>query len=404
MSGLAYHSGDHGGAGAQRSTVCAVVSGANARVVRAALENQPGIAVAICDAEKVEPVSFLEENGFDLLLLEPLLADGSDVEEWGEAFQRVGSRAAVIALGADMSPGIVRALLKLRVADIIASPFLPEDLAGACRKALAELRAAHHDAAPSDAADCWGFISAVGGAGATTLAIQSGFEWRKRMRSGGRIAVIDLDFQSSGCAAHLELKANMMLADAGEEPERIDATMVESYASAHEAGVDFYCPPARLTGLEAPAGPAVGRLLDVACQMHQRVVLDLPSGLRPWTMDVLSGCNERFVVTQPTVPALRAARALADAIDETSPQSTAARIILNRYEKQLFGQSVSLSDAARALGRPVFAVVANDYQTARDAVNGGFPLGAVNPGCRIIRDVSKMVDLVGDGAYQRSAA
>ena len=60
---------------------------------------------------------------------------------------------------------------------------------------------------------------------------------------------------------------------------------------------------------------AVLRVLEVACESYDWVVLDMPRHRRAWTLEVLPGCDEVLVISELTVPALIAARSLSDEIE-----------------------------------------------------------------------------------------
>jgi hypothetical protein len=79
------------------------------------------------------------------------------------------------------------------------------------------------------------------------------------------------------------------------------------------------------------------RILEVACQVYDAVVVDAPRHRRAWTLDVLSGSDELLVVSELTVPALLAARSLAGEIEAELPDGPPPRIVLNRLAKRVFG-------------------------------------------------------------------
>jgi len=120
------------------------------------------------------------------------------------------------------------------------------------------------------------------------------------------------------------------------------------------------------------------------------VVLDMPRHRQPWTLAALGGCDEIIVVAELTVPALLAARALADEIEAEIPDGPKPRIVLNRLAARLFGPSPSLAEAERALGRRADGAISSDWEAAAASVNLGGPISHHRPKSKIVRDIETL--------------
>jgi pilus assembly protein CpaE len=204
--------------------------------------------------------------------------------------------------------------------------------------------------------------------------------------------LIDLNLADGASAAYLGASANMMLGRASQAPERIDAALLEVFASPAPGGFDLIAQTRDPHGFETVSAEAVLRVLEVACQVYDFVVIDAPRHRRSWTLDVFSGSDALLVVSELTVPALLAARALANELEADLAGGPAPRIILNRLAKRVFGPAPSMGEAEKALGRKADGGLTSDWEAAAASVNLGGPIRSHRPKSRIARDVDNLVD------------
>jgi pilus assembly protein CpaE len=143
---------------------------------------------------------------------------------------------------------------------------------------------------------------------------------------------------------------------------------------------------------DAVGREAVLRLLEVACETYEWVILDLPRHRRPWSLEALSGCDEILVISELTVPALLAARAYSDEIEDSLGTGLRPRIVLNRLASRVFGPAPSMVEAERALQRKAEAGVSSDWEAAAASANLGGPIAQHRPKSKIVKDIQVMVE------------
>lgn len=117
------------------------------------------------------------------------------------AFEPDALSAAIAALGAGSSPpptlltgdhlpaGLVRNLMRLPRSDVLEAPFTAADLVASSAPLVAPSAAPALNA-PSR---CWTIMGAVGGSGATTLAIETACALAQRLPGPRRVCLIDLN-------------------------------------------------------------------------------------------------------------------------------------------------------------------------------------------------------------------
>jgi len=330
----------------------------------------------------------LQTDPPDLVLID---ATGASAEAVGAAIATLG-RAPMppptLLVGEHLPVALVRALMRLPRSDVLEAPFSPQDLAQAAQPLMAPLLTPVHNA-PSR---CWTVMGAVGGAGATTLAIETACALAERLPGPRRVCLIDLNIADGAAAAYLAAPANMLLSRASQAPERIDAALLDAFVSQAPGGIDLLASARDCHAFDTTSGEAVLRILDVACQVYDAVVVDAPRHRRAWTLDVLSGSDELLVVSELTVPALLAARSLAAEIEAELPDGPPPRIVLNRLAKRVFGPAPSMVEAEKALQRRAIGGITSDWEAAAASANLGGPISQHRPKSRIVKDVGDLVD------------
>jgi pilus assembly protein CpaE len=336
----------------------------------------------------------------ELILID---ADAVDATALVGAITALATRPAspaVLLAGGHLPAALVRALMKLPRSDVIEAPFSSADLARAAAALVSEAPA--HAAAPTNA-QCWTVVGSVGGCGATTIAVELATILSHRAGAERRVALVDLNLADGAAAAYLGATANMSLAEASASPERIDSALLDAFAARAGAGVDLLAAPRDAQAFSKVSQTAVCRLLEVACQTYDWIIVDLPRHHQPWTLDVLAGSDEILVVSELTVPALLAARSLAAEIEAELPDAVQPKIILNRLASRVFGPAPSLAEAEKALQRKADGGVTSDWEAAAASANLGGAISHHRPRSKIVRDIGLLVDrLIKPGVAERA--
>jgi pilus assembly protein CpaE len=328
-------------------------------------------------------------SAMELVMIDAEAADAAGlVGAIGALTARLNPPAVLLA-GSHLPASLVRALMKLPRSDVIEPPFTSDDLA---RAAAGLLQGAPAAPAQPVHARCWTVIGSVGGCGATTIAVELATTLAARLGGARRVALVDLNLADGAAAAYLGATPAMQLGDASAAPERIDGALLDAFANPVGANLHLLAAPRDPKAFGQVSQTAVCRVLEVACQVYDWIVIDLPRHHQPWTLDVLSGSDEILVVSELTVPALLSARALAGEIEAELPDGPPPRIILNRLASRVFGPAPSLAEAEKALQRRADGGITSDWEAAAASVNLGGSITHHRPRSKIVRDIGVLVD------------
>jgi pilus assembly protein CpaE len=363
-----------------------------------AREALPGAAL-----ESVSPEVLLApmagDRAPDLVLIDADVARPELLVQAIEALARRQPPPPTVLVGAHLPTNLVRALMRLERSDVLEAPFAPDALLRVAARLM--MPVASSAGTPSR---CWSVVSAAGGAGATTVAIEIAAALSGQGRDRRRVCLVDLNLNDGAAAAFLGVTPLMHIVEASGAPERIDAAVLQAFAVETPAGFDLLAAPRNPDAFAQVAPEAVLRLLEAACQVYGAVVVDLPRIRQPWTVEVLAGSDEVCVISELTVPALLAARALVGEI-ETGLGGRKANLVVNRLASRVFGPVPSLAEAEKALQRKAAGGITSDWEAAAASVNLGGSISQHRPKSKIVQDVKRLVDkLIAEGERAGKAA
>ncbi len=370
------------------------------RAARETFSASSVIDLAVVPGRLAERCDDLPLDGAAVVVVDFDASQAEEMAAMSGLMARIGNWPPVIAITQRFDEGVARTLLQMRIADFLVKPVAPVDLVRACAQVAKGPSAASE---PTDA-QIYTFLPAVGGAGVTTLAVQTAM---LLLNNGGphskpSTCLVDLDFQHGAVADYLDLEPRLNLAEIEPRPDRLDRQLLEIMLSYHASGLAVVAAPNKPAEMRSFDPDVVTRLLDLVSANFQYVIFDMPRTWFSWTDSVLLGSNKLFIVAETTVPGMRHAKQLVTAIrerlDGPNPQ-----VIVNRFEARMFSSGLRMSDLQAALGDAFTAVVPNDYALVREAIDRGVPLDEVKPGNKITVQLKKLL-LEGDADKPASEA
>jgi pilus assembly protein CpaE len=360
---------------------------------------------AAVESGGLEALAQVQASTRDLVVID---ADAWEAPALAAALQALAATSdapPVLLVGERLQTTVVRNLLRLERSDVLEAPFTPEQFDGAVAALLArpEAAPAPEPSTPAGASRCWAVTGAVGGAGATTVAVEIATALAARSGKDKSVCLIDLNLADGAAAAYLGAQPAMQLGEFTGAPERIDASVLQALVTPVSKQLDLLAGPRDPEAFSTISREAVLRVLEVACETYAWVVLDVPRHRRGWTLEALAGSDEVLVVSELTVPALLAARALAEEMEGALRDQKRPRIVLNRLASRMFGPAPSMGEAERALQRKADAGVSSDWEAAAASVNLGGPIAQHRPKSKIVKDIAALVERFAGEALPKAA-
>lgn len=313
--------------------------------------------------------------------------DPENPRDW-EEFERFVAdhtgRLPVVAAVRDLTVAVTRRVLRSNAVDVLPIPFTPDELHQAVEHGRDRIATARPEAR-SRGGRIVSFAGALGGMGATAIATQAGMIWAEK----ASVCLIDLDLQFGNAALYLNLKPSLSLADLVEAGDRLDAELLRSVAEPHPSGLGVIACPPDIMALETLTPEFVDRLLDLAVEAYDIVLVDLPTAWVGWSLSALQKSDAICLVTAMSVPGVHQAQRQLELLDANA-LGERVHLVLNRVVNPLFGKA-DHSEAEKVLKRKVGFSISNDFPTVSAAIDAGKFISTVKVKSRVEKDLRAMV-------------
>lgn len=343
-----------------------------------------GICDELHDLSGLSPQDIVSVHGGGLIVVDQAVP-GYDQVILQLAVDQPSSALIVIS---DNLPGhMVRALMKMDASDI-----LPSSAGfGELLESAERLNETIEKQSEGSGSQCWAFRGAVGGAGVSTITIESAFALSRDV-GPDRVCLVDLNVADGMITSFLEAVPKLDLEALSAAPERLDARLLAAWCWKHPDGVSILAAPRNPDADALATEEAILRLLDVTCNAFEYVIIDMPRHLMPWTKSVLAVVDQAIIISELTVPSLHAA---ADACRETDVlrgELNKTKLVLNRmFPKKRFRAEFAVEKAEQAIERDIDATIASDWDAARTAVNLGKSIAHVKEKSQLVSDIGTLV-------------
>jgi len=266
------------------------------------------------------------------------------------------SPATVILYTSLPDPDLLVRCMRAGARELLTLPFVQNQVAEALVRAAARRPAGRK---PKKArGKLLVFLGAKGGAGVTTLACNMAVALAQE--PGQKTLLIDLDLPLGDAALSLGIVPEFSTVSALQATDRLDGAFLSKLLAKHQSGVSILAAPGKFPRYE-PTSEAVDKLLAVARQEFDYVVVDIGSRLDPQITSQFQEAARIYLVTQAGIAELRNTnRLISQFFSDASPR---LEVVINRYESRTLG--VSEEHITKALTRPAAWKVPNDHILVR---------------------------------------
>jgi pilus assembly protein CpaE len=313
---------------------------------------------------EVDPLSGIQILP-DLLVLR---VNGQSMEELEAlAHYKPEERPPTIVIGEASNPECMRFAMRAGARDFLTEPVSEKDFLASVARLAAETRAAKS----SERSQLIAFINAKGGSGATFLACNIAHLFA--CVSEFDTALLDLDLQFGTLPEYLDIHPRRGLLDALDVADDLDGVAIDAYMTKHTSGLSV------LAGLRDSAMlqqdlmlARFETVLNLLSGNFERIVVDLPRRIEPFSAMVLERADRVVLVMQQSVPSLHDAVRMNDILTrELAIPADHITVAVNRYVKSA---SVEISDIQSSLNDKVPVRIPNDFKVVTESVNMGIPL------------------------------
>jgi pilus assembly protein CpaE len=207
-----------------------------------------------------------------------------------------------------------------------------------------------------------GFLSAGGGCGATTLAVN--LAANLQLLDAGEIALLDFDLAGGSVCFWLGANGSYSTLDAVHSVSRLDFSLWRGLVTAVQPHLDVLKAPSEIPLGGLPGMRGFVEVLHFARGQYDWVIADLAQNLTPLSLSLLAELDTLYVVATPELTSLRQARRIVQRVILHDYPKKQIKLILNRVHKD---QNLP-GDLEATLGIAVEATLPCDRNAAGDAV------------------------------------
>ncbi len=237
-----------------------------------------------------------------------------------------------------------------------------------------------------DAAKVYCVMPAKGACGASTIACNIAFQW-KRLGSK-RVLLADMDPLTGTLSFLLKLKSAYSFIDVLHRAGTLDTDLWKAMVIPC-GGVEVLLAPELLAqGINEmqDASP----ILDFARRNYETVILDAGSAYGEWNLSQARASDEVLLVTTNELPALHGAQRSLSYLEANQIPKWKIRVIINRYDKKV---GLDKAVIASALHVDVVHTIPSDFDIVQKALLHGKP---IPPNSAMGRELTVLGDRLAD--------
>jgi len=266
-------------------------------------------------------------------------------------------------------------------------PPLQEPLRRALEKRSAE-RSRRSAAGAKAGGKSFGFLSAKGGCGATTLVTHVAAELG---RLNQKVLLMDLDLDLGMVGFITKTKSVYSILDAVNNLHRLDIHYWKALVSNGIPGVEIVSAPLAMASKVQIKDEQIRNILAFARPHYDWTLVDLGRSLNRMAMAALEEIDEACLVTTLEVPALHQSKQIVQTLLDSGYGKNRIKLILNRSPKRL---DITPGELEKMLGLPIFCMVSNDYAELYETYAEGRMLNRNSPlGKQMSRLASKLASM-----------
>ena len=298
-----------------------------------------------------------------------ILVDGREESEALTVIERMrggAPAASIFMIAQTVTPELILQSMRAGANEFLTWPLIDATFQEAIARAAAR-RTSLSPARPRATTSV--FVGAKGGAGTTTVAVNSGVEIARLSRRPA--VIVDLKAGMGEVTLFLGVRGRYTVFDAIENLHRLDAEFLRELVVKHKSGLEILAGSDHVERPASSDSPAVEQILRLLTQQYEQVVVDIGNQLNGSSTAALYMADTIYLVTNPDVPSVRNAQRLLDRIGQLGACADRVRVLLNRASEPY---PIPPDQIESALGRPIHHMFRSDYRTVSTALNSGVPL------------------------------
>jgi pilus assembly protein CpaE len=298
---------------------------------------------------------------------------------------REHTRTPIILLASGEASVLLEEALDSDVSDVLLLPQMTENVVFAIRKAgRSTHRPGPTGSTPARRGRVVTVFSPKGGTGKTVTSTNLAAAFAKY--EGKQTLLLDLDLQFGDAAIMLGLEPEKTIYDLVVAPGELDSEKLSGYTTRHPSGLDILPAPVRPEDAELVTESKLSRLLEVARESYDVIVVDTSPFFHGPMLATLDRTDELLLVCGLDVPTLKNVRLALQTLELLAFPQNRISVILNRANSKV---GMKQNEVENALDVKIRFEVPSD-RAVPIAVNRGNPAVLAESGADFSKAVRQM--------------
>lgn len=276
---------------------------------------------------------------------------------------RQDAKLPIISVLPGNDPDLVLRCLRQGATDFLMQPFTEDQIQAALQK-VGRLQPNRGGKNPGKV---YCMMPAKGGCGATTIACNLAYQWKRLGMKN--ILLADLDPLAGTLSFVLKIKSNFSFMDVLQRSGDIDADLWKAMVT-NRQGVDILLAPEVMMEGANDLNDAAP-IIDYARSVYDIVLLDASGAYGDWNLTQAHRCDEILLVTTNELTSLQAVQRALNYLDANGIGRWKVKLIVNRYDRHM---GLSRDVIGTALHTEPYYILPSDYDAIQKSMMEGKPI------------------------------
>ncbi len=281
----------------------------------------------------------------------------------------VAPNASILGVSRRTDPQTIIAAMRTGCGQFVNWPIDVNDLT----EAIERIRSSRVQTIQTSRRVC--IVGSAGGSGATTLACNLAIELGQL--SDKFCSLVDLNLEFGDVCSSFDAHPPYSLADVCRQGVEVDRVLLTKAMQELPCKVSILGAPKAIEETHEIVPEAISTMFKVMSGMFPYVVVDLPRYYAYLSCAALDEADYILIVTQLGVPFIRNATRIFGSLKSMGLSEHKIQVVLNRCNSAM--DKITPEDVAEHFGKPIFAMVPNDYKRVQSSLDLGHPIVADAP-------------------------
>ena len=219
------------------------------------------------------------------------------------------------------------------------------------------------------------------------------------------VCIIDLDLQQGSVTTYLDLPRREVIADVLSDTASLDEDSFRSALISYEDKVSIFTAPAEIVPLDMIGPEDIERLLEVAKECFDVVIVDMPASIVTWTETVLGQADVFFAVMELDMRSAQNALRFIKALQSEDLPLEKVNFALNRGPRMtdLNGKG-RVKKLSESLGVKIATMLVDGGKQVTETADHGVPLLEMAKKNPLRKDINKLAVTLHAALVEEAAA